>query len=111
LEIGFVQYFEATQVGQKRSDDAEKLLAKYTGFARAAIFLKNGKGGFEPVGDENFFAVVEINPGTVMVALVDGEGNAKAMSSYVGKIRSQQVIKQIELDGIKRYDGKINLPV
>jgi hypothetical protein len=33
------------------------------------------------------------------------------MSSYVGKIRSQQVIKQIELDGIKKYDGKVNLPV
>jgi hypothetical protein len=111
LEVGFVQYFEATQVGQKRSDDAEKLLAKYTGFARAAIFLKSGKGSFEPVGDENYYAVVEINPGTVMIALVDSEGNAKAMSSYVGKIRSHQVIKQIELDGIVKYDGKVNLPV
>jgi len=106
-----VQYFEATQVGQKRSDDAEKLLSKYTGFARAAMFLKNKTGGFEPVGDENLYAVVEINPGTVMIAFVDGDGNAKALSSYVGKIRSQQIMKQIELDGIKRFDGKVNLPI
>jgi hypothetical protein len=106
-----VQYFEATQIGQKRTEDAEKLLAKYTGSATAAIFLKDGMGSFEPVGEENFYAVVEVNPETVMVALVDGEGNAKAVSSYAGKIRSQQIIKQIELDGIKRYDGKLNLPV
>jgi hypothetical protein len=108
---GFVQYFEATQVGQKRSDDAEKLLSKYAGFARAAIFLKTRTEGFEPVGEENLYAVVEINPGTVMIAIVDGEGNTKAMSSYVGKVRSKQITKQIELDGIKRYDGKVNLPV
>ena len=106
-----MQYFEATQVGQKRSDDAEKLLSRYTGFARAAIFLKNSKGGFEPVGEENLYAVVEINPGTVMIAFVDAEGNAKALSSYVGKIRSQQIIKQIELDGLKKFEGRVNLPV
>lgn len=106
-----MQYFDAVQVGQRRSGDAERLLAKYTQFARAAIFLKNKKGSFEPVGEENLYAVVEINPGTVMVALVDGEGNAKAMSSYIGKIRSQQIIKQIELDGIRKFEGKINLPV
>ncbi len=106
-----VQYFEATQVGQKRSDISEKLLSKYTGFARAAIFLKNKQGGFEPVGEENLYALVEINPGTVMIAFVDSEGNAKAMSSYVGKIRSQQIIRQIELDGIRRFEGKVNLPI
>jgi len=106
-----VQYFEATQVGKKRIDDAEKLLGKNAGFARPAIFLKTTSKGFEPVGTENLYAVVEINPGTVMIALVDGEGNAKAMSSYIGKIRSQQVIRQIELDGIERYEGKVNLPV
>ncbi len=106
-----MQYFEATQVGQKRSDVAEKLLAKYTGFARAAIFLKTRAEGFEPVGEENFYALVEINPGTVMIAIVDGEGNAKAMSSYVGKVRSKQITKQIELDGIRKYDGRVNLPV
>ena len=106
-----MQYFEATQVGQKRSDDSEKLLSKYTGFARAAIFLKNRTGGFEPVGEENLYAIVEINPGTVMIALVDADGNAKALSSYVGKIRSQEIIKQIELDGLKRFEGKLNLPL
>jgi hypothetical protein len=106
-----MQYFEATQVGQRRSGDAERLLSKYTGFARAAIFLKNANGSFEPVGEENLYAVVEINRGTVMVALVDADGNAKALSSYVGKIRSQQIVKQIELDGLKKFEGKVNLPV
>jgi hypothetical protein len=106
-----MQYFEATQVGQKRSDDSEQLLKKYTGFARAAIFLKTRTEGFEPVGEENLYALVDINPGTVMVVFVDKDGNAKAMSSYIGKIRSQQVIKQIEGDGITKYEGKVNLPV
>ncbi len=106
-----MQYFEASQVGQKRSDDAERLLKKYAGFARAAIFLKHKTEGFEPVGEENLYALVEINPGTVMIVFVDSEGNAKAMSSYIGKIRSQQVVKQVEADGIRKYDGKVNLPV
>jgi hypothetical protein len=106
-----VQYFEATQVGQKRSDDSEKLLSKYAGFARAAMFLKSKAGSFEPVGEENLYAVVEINPGTVMIAFVDSDGNAKALSSYVGKIRSQQIVKRIELEGIKKFEGKVNLPI
>ena len=106
-----MQYFEATQIGQKRIDEAEQLMTKFTGFARGAIFLKRRIDGFEPVGEENLYSVVEINPGTVMIAFVDSEGNAKALSSYIGKIRSQQVIGRIESAGIPKYEGKINLPI
>ena len=106
-----MRYFEATQEGQHRTEEARKLLEKFTGSANAAIFLKERTEGFEPVGLENLYAVVQTNPSTMMIALVDSEGNAKATSTYMGKIRGEDVIKQIEEAGIKRYDGRLNLPI
>ena len=105
-----MKYFEAAREGQKRTEEAEKLLTRFAGYAKPAIFLKKRVHEFEPVGKEDLFSVVEINPGTVMIALVDSEGNAKAISSYIGKIRAQEVIKQIEEAGIRKYDGDLNLP-
>ena len=104
-------YFQATREGQRRMEEAQKLLTKFAGYAKPAIFLKRGVQEFEPVGEEDLFSIVEINPGTVMIALVDSEGNAKAISSYMGKIRGQEVIKQIEGAGIRKYEGNLNLPV
>jgi hypothetical protein len=105
-----MQYFEASQIGQRRIDEAQKLLAKFTGYARGAIFLKRRVEGFEPVGEENLYAVKEVNQDTVIILLVDGEGNAKAISSYMGKIRAQNVYGEIEAAGIKKYEGELNLP-
>jgi hypothetical protein len=73
--------------------------------------LKRDIRSFEPVGEENFYAVIEINPGTVMILLVDAEGNAKAMSAYIGKIRARTILEQMEASGIKKYEGILNFPL
>lgn len=97
-------------MGQRRIEEAQELLAKFSGYARGAIFLKRSVEGFEPVGEENLYAVKEVNPETVMIVLVDNEGNAKAISSYTGKTRAQDICRRLEAAGIKKYEGELNLP-
>ena len=55
-----MQYFMALKIGEKRVKAAQELLSRYAGRAMPALALKDNKDNkWEPVGEENLFAVVK----------------------------------------------------
>jgi len=55
-----MQYFTALKLGEKRVKAAQDVLTKYTGHGMPALALKDNKDNkWEPVGEENLFAVVK----------------------------------------------------
>ncbi|MEM0364518.1 MAG: hypothetical protein QW450_02460 [Candidatus Nitrosocaldus sp.] len=107
-----MQYFQALQIGQARIRDAVSILKKYTGNALPAIALKGssqGKG-WDPVGEENLYSVVEGEHGFI-ICLCDADGNAKAIASWYSKEEAEQIAVKMRNDGIKEYKGKVRLPV
>lgn len=108
-----MQYFQALQLGQSRIRDAVALLKRYTGSALPAIALKENRGGgrgWEPVGDENLYSIVEGEHGFI-VCLCDADGNAKAIASWYAREEADGIAARMRKDGIHEYTGKVRLPV
>lgn len=106
-----MQYFQALQVGQARIRDAVALLKRYTTNALPAIALKESRGrGWEPVGGENLYSIVEGEHGFI-VCLCDADGNAKAIASWYTKEEAYGIAARMRDDGIQEYEGKVRLPV
>ncbi len=83
-----MQYFQALKVGQKRVKSSREYLNKLTNNrAMPALALRDTKSDvWEPVGEENFYAVVDESSGFVLtdtsgyiVALCDRDGFSKAI--------------------------------
>jgi len=68
-----MQYFMALKLGQKRVSDAREYLNKFAnGKAMPALALKDNKTNvWEPVGEENYYAVVNGASGFVVTDDVD----------------------------------------
>ncbi|MEM0118720.1 MAG: hypothetical protein QXP36_12965 [Conexivisphaerales archaeon] len=105
-----MQYFEASKIGQKRTEEAARLLASVTGYAKSAVFLKHEVTGFEPVGEDNYYSVVQLRPPSVVVVLCDSGGNAKAMSQFLHPKAVDAILTKLQQMGIKRYEGEPYLP-
>ncbi len=107
-----MQYFTALKMGEKRVKTSQDLLTKYTGHAMPALALRDNKDNkWEPVGEENLFAVVREENG-YMIALCDSKGIAKALAQWfteeikneiTGKLKSEQ--------NMTEYFGKLSLPI
>jgi len=89
-----MQYFPALKLGQKRVADAREYLNKFTnGKAMPALALKDNKTNvWEPVGEENLYAIVDESSGFVLtdnsgyiIAIVDNNGLTKALVQGVSK--------------------------
>lgn len=115
-----MQYFIALKIGQKRVEEARQYLNKLTnGKAMPALALKdNTTNVWEPVGEENFFAIVDQSSGFVLtdnsgyiVALVDKNGISKALIQGVSKEQKENLVKLFQTDKIPEYKGKVSLPV
>jgi len=115
-----VQYFQALKVGQKRVAEAREYLNKLTdGKAMPALALKNSKTNvWEPVGEENLYAIVDESSGFVLtdtsgyiVALVDNNGYSKTLVQGVNKEQKENLEKLFQADKILEYKGKVSLPV
>jgi len=116
----FVQYFQALKVGQKRVAEAREYLNKLTdGKAMPALALKNSKTNvWEPVGEENLYAIVDESSGFVLtdtsgyiIALVDNNGYSKTLVQGVNKEQKENLEKLFQADKILEYKGKVSLPV
>lgn len=106
-----MQYFQALQLGQTRIKDAVALLKRYTGNALPAIALKENRGmGWEPVGAENLYSIVEGEHGFIL-CLCDSDGNAKAIASWYTRDEAEGIAARMRGDGIKEYSGRVRLPV
>ncbi len=115
-----MQYFQALKVGEKRVAEARDYLNKLTdGKAMPALALKNSKTNvWEPVGEENLYAIVDESSGFVLtdtsgyiIALVDNNGYSKTLVQGINKEQKENLEKLFQADKILEYKGKVSLPV
>ena len=115
-----MQYFSALRMGQKRVAQSREYLNSLTnGKAMPALALIDNKTNvWEPVGEENLYAIVDESSGFVLtdtsgyiVSIVDKNGITKALVQGVSKEQRDELIKMFEKDSIQEYKGKVTLPV
>jgi hypothetical protein len=107
-----MQYFPALKMGEKRVKAAQEILNRYVGHAMPALALKDNKDNiWEPVGEENLFAVVKEDQG-YMIALCDKNGIAKSIAQWFAEDKKNEILKRFkEEEEMKEYFGKLSLPV
>jgi hypothetical protein len=117
---GFVQYFQALKMGQKRVQASRDYLNKLTNNkAMPALALRDTKSDvWEPVGEENYYAIVDESSGFVLtdtsgyiVSLCDKDGFSKAIVQGVTKEQRDQLVAEFQKDNVPQFQGKVILPV
>ena len=115
-----MQYFTALKIGEKRVKEAREYLNKLAnGRAMPALALRDNKTNvWEPVGEENFYAVIDESSGFVLtdssgyiMALCDKNGISKAIVQGVSKEQKDEMVKALKSDNILEFKGKVQLPV
>lgn len=115
-----MQYFSALRLGQKRVAQSREYLNSLTnGKAMPALALIDNKTNvWEPVGEENLYAIVDESSGFVLtdtsgyiVSIVDKNGITKTLVQGVSKEQRDELIKMFEKDSVPEYKGKVTLPV
>ena len=115
-----MQYFMALKVGQKRVNDAREYLNKFAnGKAMPALALKDNKTNvWEPVGEENLYAVVNgasgfvvTDDGGYLLVLCDKNGIAKTIAQGLSYEEKSNIVNMLKSDNIQEYHGEVSLPV
>lgn len=88
-----------------------ELLQSVAGPSYPVLFLKAGRQDWVPVGAEELYSVVPGKGGTAALVLCDAEGNAKAMSAWVGEAEAERWCKELEARSVAKYGGEVKLPV
>jgi len=101
-----MQYHKAAFLGQERARKAQMKLFNYTGFALLTYTMKQGKEGFEPVGDEDFAAKL-IKGREGMLFICDRDGYAKAQSKALPLEKVQQIFEKMIADGLLEFTGSV----
>ena len=68
-----VQYHKAAHIGKERAAKAQMKLFDYAGFAMLTYTIKQGKTGFEPVGEESLAGKMA-RGSEAMLFICDSEG-------------------------------------
>lgn len=107
-----MQYFSALKMGEKRVKVAQDLLTKYAGHAMPALALKDNKDNkWEPVGEENLYAVVKEESG-YMIALCDSKGIAKTIAQWFTEDTKNEIVNRMKAENnMQEYFGKLSLPI
>ena len=115
-----MQYFMALKAGQKRVAEAREYLNKFAnGKALPALALKDNKTNvWEPVGEENLYAIVNGASGFVVtddggysLVLCDKNGIAKTIAQGLSDYEKNNIINMLKSDDIQEYHGEVSLPV
>ncbi|MDE1827270.1 MAG: hypothetical protein KGH83_06745 [Thaumarchaeota archaeon] len=115
-----MQYFVALKIGEKRVKMAREYLNKISnGQAMPALALRDNRSNvWEPVGDENLYAVLNDAGGYVltdvsgyMVVLCDKNGISKAIVRGLNVEHKDTIVKMLQEDNISEYKGPVALPV
>ncbi|MCS6783705.1 MAG: hypothetical protein NZ581_00715 [Candidatus Caldarchaeum sp.] len=106
-----MQYFEAVKMGEMVAQRAQALLSAYTGYAVAAMMVKETKEGWAPVGEENHYAVVNKDENFCVVVVCDGDGYVKALSNPIPCRVAESIASKMEKDGLKKFSGRLILPL
>jgi hypothetical protein len=110
-----MQYFVALKIGEKRVKEAQDLLSTFIDDktpSMPALALKDNKSNnWEPVGEENFYAIVHESQG-YLIAICDKNGIAKAIANWFSEDKKENIKNKILESGrLKEYFGKVSLPV
>ncbi len=100
-----MQYFQAVQQGKQRAGKSQMKMFEAAGFGMLTLTTKKVDGKFQPVGDEDFTAVVNSDEGHVAI-IVDKDGYTKAQSKAVEKDEALTIYKKLRDSGVKEYPGK-----
>lgn len=115
-----MQYFTALKIGEKRVKEAREYLNKLVnGQAMPALALKDNKTNvWEPVGEENLYAILNDAGGYVltddtgyMIVLCDKNGVSKALIRNVNAEQKDSILKALQSDNLTEYKGPVSLPV
>ncbi len=100
-----MQYFQAVQQGKQRASKSQMKMFNAAGFGMLTLTTKKVDGNFQPVGEEEFTAVISSVDGHVAI-IVDKDGFTKAQSKAVEKEEALEIFKKLRESGIAEYSGK-----
>ena len=115
-----MQYFLALKEGQKRVNKAREYLNKLAnGKAMPALALKDNKTNvWEPVGEENLYAIVNgasgfvvTDDGGYILVLCDKNGIAKTIAQGLSDEEKTNITNSLKSDNIEEHHGDVSLPV
>ena len=115
-----MQYFAALKIGEKRVKEAREYLNKVSnGQAMPALALRDNRDDiWEPVGEENLYAVLNDAGGYVltdvsgyMIVLCDRNGISKAIVRGLSAERKDVIVKILQDHSIIEYLGQVSLPI
>ena len=115
-----MQYFMALREGQKRVNESREYLNKFAnGKAMPALALKDNKTNvWEPVGEENLYAIVNgasgfvvTDDGGYILVLCDKNGIAKTIAQGLSYEEKSNIVNMLKSDNIQEYHGEVSLPV
>ena len=84
-----------------------------------ALALRDNKTNvWEPVGEENLYAVIDESSGFVLtdpsgyiIALCDAKGTSKSLVQSLNQEQKDNIVELLKKDNIVEYKGKVALPV
>ena len=100
-----MQYFQAVQQGKQRAGKSQMKMFNVAGFGMLTLTTKKVDGSFQPVGEEEFTAVIDSEDGHVAI-IVDKDGFTKAQSKGLGKEEAISIFKKLRESGMEEYSGK-----
>ena len=100
-----MQYFQAVQQGKQRAGKSQMRMFEAAGFGMLTLTTKKVDGKFQPVGDEDFTAVVKSDEGHVAI-IVDKDGYTKTQSKALEKDEALAIYKKLRDSGVEEYPGK-----
>ena len=100
-----MQYFQAVQQGKQRASKSQMKMFEAAGFGMLTLTTKKVDGIFQPVGEEEFTAVISGLDGHIAI-IVDKDGFTKAQSKTVEKEEAISIFKKLLESGIPEYSGK-----
>jgi len=115
-----MQYFVALKIGEKRVKEAREYLNTLcSDQAMPALALRDNKSNvWEPVGQENFYAVLDDAGGYVlsdstgyMIVICDKNGISKALVRGLDSERKDAIVARLKTDNMTEHNGDVVLPV
>ena len=115
-----MQYFVALKIGEKRVKEAREYLNSLcNNQALPALALRDNKTDmWEPVGQENLYAVLNDAGGYVlsdstgyMIVICDKNGISKALVRSLDAQRKEVIVTRLKSDNILEHKGDVVLPV
>ena len=100
-----MQYFQAVQQGKQRAGKSQMKMFEVAGFGMLTLTTKKIDGDFQPVGEEEFTAIISSPEGDIVI-IVDKDGFTKAQSKAIKKEEAQLIFKKLRESGIDEYAKK-----